>query len=64
MSTMIPKLHDQLTRHEVELRTIADWLDRYAAGQNVDDPLPCAYRDVCAALRCLREAAVNLGRVK
>ena len=57
---MLPKLKDQLLKHETELRTLADWLDHYAMHQDVNDPLPCATRDVWAAVRCCREAIKNL----
>jgi len=62
--TLIPKIREEAMKDERKWQGYAYLLNQYAAGQNVDDPLPCAYRDVCAALRCLREAAANLGRVK
>ena len=58
--TMIPQLRDQLREHEIALRTIADWLERYSMGQDVNDPLPSATRDVWAAVRCCREARMSL----
>ena len=58
--TMIPKLRERLTQYEAELRTIADWLERYSMGQDVNDPLPSATRDVWAAVRCCREARMSL----
>ena len=62
--TMIPPLREQVRQMEIDARTIADWLERYAAGLPVDDPLPSAARDMWAAVRCLQEARANLERVK